>query len=416
MCFHRFRLVIAFALSCGQCAFAQRVFSWQELRDRFLATNPTLLGGELSVQETRDLEITAYLRPNPDFSVAADQFQPFNTNPYRPLSPVSLSGASSYLHERAHKRELRLEDAQRATAVAASQQADLTRTLLFTLRSAFIQTLQAKAVQAQAVENLSGYDHVLSVSRDRKAAGDIAQMDLDRLELQRVQFETDLQNATVNLRTAKIQLLSLLNDRSPIDQFDVTGKFDFDDQIPTLADLRQSALETRPDLRAAVESVMKSKTDHKLAVANGSTDPVFGMNFGHNPPLTQYLGLNVTIPLRIFDRNQGEKARTLVDIQRTEKLRDAAEAQVLADVNSSYAVLSNVAILLKSYRDKYLKTASQVRETVEFAYQNGGLALLDLLQAEQDYRAIQVSYLNLVGSYLTAAGQLNQAVGREVIQ
>lgn len=395
---------------------AQQTFTWQQLRDKFEATNPTLRAGRINVDEARAQEITAYLRPNPDAILSADQFEPFNTNPYRPFANVLNAGAVTYLHERQHKRELRLESARKGTAIAVSQLADQTRTLLFNLRNAFVQLLQAKAVSALARENLAQYDRVLQLNRERKAAGDIAQVDLNRLELQRIQFESDAQTSEVNLRTAKIQLLTLLNDRTPVEQFDVTGPFDFNQQPPALADLRQMALEARPDLRAAVQTIDQAQTNHRLAVANGSADPIFGVDFGRNPPLINYAGFSVSIPLRIFDRNQGEKARTQLDIARNERLRDAAEAQVFSDVDSAYATLNSTATLLRSYRDKYLQISTSVRETISFAYQRGGASLLDFLQAEQDYRAIQVTYLNLIGSYRISASQLNQAVGREVMQ
>jgi cobalt-zinc-cadmium efflux system outer membrane protein len=278
-----------------------------------------------------------------------------------------------------------------------------------------VQTLQAKAVLGVARENLTYYDHVLEVSHARLKAGDIAQVDLDRLELQRVQFESDVQTAQVNLRTAKIQLLTLLNDRTPVEQFDVTGAFDFNEQVMPLGEFRSIALATRPDLKAAVEAVDKAQTDHQLAVANGSTDPTFGVDLARNPPIPVYFGVSVNIPLRLFDRNQGEKARTEVDIRRNERMRDAAEAQVYSDVDSAYAALGSNLALLRPYKAKYLELAAKVRETVSFAYQRGGASLLDFLNAQNDYRSVQLNYLNLVGSYLTSASQLNLAVGREVI-
>jgi cobalt-zinc-cadmium efflux system outer membrane protein len=320
------------------------------------------------------------------------------------------------LHERRDKRELRLESNRKATDIAESTQADLERTLLFGLRGGFVQALQAKAVLKLAQDNLAYWDHVLAVSRDRYKAGDIAEIDLDRLELQRVQFESDLLTAGVNLRTAKIQLLTLLNDRTPIEQFDVTGAYDFTVDIPTLEEFRRFAVETRPDLKAALQSVDKAKTDHTLAVANGSTDPTFGLDLAHNPPIPVYVGFSVTIPLRIFDRNQGEKLRTELDVTRNEKLRDAALAQVFSDVDSADAMLNGNLALLRPYKASYLPRALKVRDTVAFAYQRGGASLLDFLNAQSDYRSLELNYLNLVGSYLTAASQLNLAVGREVIQ
>ena len=405
----------------SRLAQAQQSFTWQQIQQKFEATNPTLQADQLNVDESRAQEITAYLRPNPNFSVTADgtQIAPYQ-GVWQPLSGTFAVPSISYLHERDHKRELRLESAKKGTLVAEFSHTDLQRTLLFTLRSAFISTLQAKALLQLATADLDHWDHVLKISRDRFDAGDIAQIDLDRLELQRVQYEAEVQTAEVNLRTSKIQLLTLLNDRTPIDQFDVTGPYDFTEQLQALSDVRNMALDTRPDLKAAVESVDKAKTDHKLAIANGSTDPTFGgwwtWNAStNNPNARETIGFSIGIPLRIFDRNQGEKLRTQLDITRNDKLREATEAQVLSDVDSGYATLNSTLILLRPYKAKYLQQSIRVRDTVYFAYQNGGASLLDFLSAESDYRAVQVNYVNLVGSYLTAAAQLNMAVGREVV-
>jgi cobalt-zinc-cadmium efflux system outer membrane protein len=397
-------------------ALAQKTLTWQQVRDQFEAANPTLRAGRTGIDEARAQEITAHLRPNPTMTGTLDQIDPFTPDPYRPVTYALPYVSVAYLHERDGKRDLRLESAQKGTAVAASQLADQERTLLFNLRNAFVQTLQQKAVVALANENLAYYDHFLAVSSDRYKAGDIAQVDLDRLELQRVQFETDLQTAVVNLRTAKIQLLALLDDRTAVDLFDVTGPFEFTEQIVTLEELHQIALANRPDLKAAIQAVDKARTDHRLAVANGSTDPTFSMDVARNPPIPAYFGISVTIPLRVFDRNQGEKARTQLDIQRNERLEDATRAQVFNDTDSASAALNSTRVLLRAYKTKYLEQATRVRDTVSFAYQHGGASLLDFLSAQNDYRSVELNYLNLVGAYMTAASQLNMAAGTEVIQ
>jgi len=399
-----------------ESGFGQKALTWQEVRTKFEAANPTLQAGQIGINESRAQEITAYLRPNPTAGLLADQIDPFNGGPPHGPFAYLLSVASiNYLHERQHKRELRLESAQETTKVAVSDQSDLERTLIFNLRMAFVQTLQEKAVLDLAKENLSYYDHVLDVNRERYKLGAIAQVDLDRLELQRVQHESDLQTAEVTLRTAKIQLLALLNERTPVEQFDVTGPFDFLAQLPDLDDVRQRALDTRPDLKAALQSIDLATTNHRLAVANGSTDPTFGFDVGRNPPIDAYFGFSVSFPLRIFDRNQGEKLRTQLDIDRNGKLLQAARAQVFSDVDSAYATVKGAVILLQPYKDRYLKQASRVRDTIAFSYQHGAASLLDFLNAQADYRSVQVNYVNLIGSYLNATNQLNLAVGREVI-
>jgi cobalt-zinc-cadmium efflux system outer membrane protein len=278
-----------------------------------------------------------------------------------------------------------------------------------------VQVLQQKAVLAVARESLDFYDRMLGLSRDRAKLGDIAAVDLDRLELQRVQFETDVQVALVNIRTAKIQFRALLNDTTPVDQLDIVGPFDFKEVLTALPEYRQIALESRPDLRSALQAVDKAKTDYRLAVANGSTDPVIGVNVARDPPIPVFVGFGVTIPLRIFDRNQGEKERTRLDITRNQRLVDAIRAQIISDVDSAYATLENNLTLLRPYKARYLEQAAHVRETISFSYQHGGASLLDFLQAQQDYRGIQLSYLNLVGSFLSALNQLSTAIGREVI-
>ncbi|HTW68129.1 MAG TPA: TolC family protein [Bryobacteraceae bacterium] len=406
----------------GSNAFAQpHSYTWQEIRDRFQTSNPTLRAAAISIDESRAQEITAYLRPNPDFSELVDgtQIAPHD-GVWQPFSGTEYQSSLSYLHERRHKRELRRESAQQGTGIATSQYADQERTLLFNLRSAFVQTLQQKAVLDLARDNLTYYNHLLEVSQDRLKAGDIARVDYQRLNLQRAQYQSDVQTAIVNLRTAKIQLLTLLNDRTPVEQFDVTGPFDYSAQIPGLEELRRQAMTDRPDLKAAMQAVEKAQTDHLLAVANGSTDPTFSLWWTHNPSFSNpyaydTVGGSVSIPLRIFDRNQGEKLRTQEDITRNERLRDAASAQVFSDVDSAYATIESTLALLQPYKETYLKEAVEVRDTVSFAYTRGGSSLLDFLQAQQDYRSTELNYLNLVGSYLTAAAQLDMAVGQEVI-
>jgi cobalt-zinc-cadmium efflux system outer membrane protein len=403
---------------------AQTPLSWQTLRDRFRATNPVLQAGALGIDESRATEVTAYLRPNPLWALTYDQVG--NTESGTPFSASNLVTSFSYLHEREHQRELRRDSAEAATSIASSTQADLDRTLVYVLRAAFVQVLQAKAFRTLAQNSLANYDQMLAVSRDRFRSGDIAQIDLDRLELQRVTYESDAQTADVNLRSAKIQLLRLLNDRTtPIEQFDVDGPFDFALPVVSLDELRALAVGGRPDLRAANQAVDKAKTDHLLAVANGAANPVFSVDAGfpsisqaflsYQPPLRQYVGVSVGVPLRLFDRNQGEKLRTTLDITRNERLADAAQMQVFADVDTAFDAVQSTVVLLRPYRDRYLAQATRVRDTVQFSYQRGGASLVDFLQAQQEYRSVQISYVNLIAAYLSAVNQLNEAVGQEVI-
>lgn len=410
--------------ACAARAQTPAPLTWVQVQQRFEQNNPTLQAGQTGIGESRAEEISAYLRPNPELTLSEDgtQIAP-NRGVWTPFAGTFEVAQVSYLHERDHKRELRLKTAKEGTAIATSDQADLQRTLLFNLRTAFVDTLEAKAVLKLAQDNLVYWDRVLNISRDRLRVGDISGLDLDRLELQRVQFESDLQTAEVNLRTAKIQLLELLNERTPVDQFDVTGPFDFTNELPPLDQVRNMALADRPDLRAALQSVDQARLNHQLALADGSTDPTFSAWYTHNastnnPETTelQTLGISVNVPLRIFDRNQGEKLRTQLDVTKNQQLLNATRAQVFGDVDSAYAQVNSDLALLQPYKQTYLAQAGRVRETVRVSYERGAASLLDFLSAESDYRNIRLSYLNLIGSYLTSTAQLNMAVGREVLQ
>jgi cobalt-zinc-cadmium efflux system outer membrane protein len=409
-------------VSLADLAGAQTPLSWDQVKSRFESTNPALKADALNVDEMRAEEITAYLRPNPQFTLSTDGTQIVSHDGnWVPFKGTDVVPTLSYLHEREHKRELRLESAKEGTRIAESQHEDLKRNLEFTLRAAFVNTLQEKAILELAKADLEYYEKIIEISRERYKAGDIAQVDFDRIELLRVQYEVEIQTAIVNLRTAKIQLLQLLDDRTPVDQSDVSGQFDFSDALKPLDDFRQIALDARPDLQAALETIQQSQTNHKLAVSNGSTDPTFSgwytyNSSNNNPNGIQTLGVSVSIPLRVFDHNHGEKQRTQIDIGRSQQASEATRAQVFSDVDSAYEqVRSNIA-LLTPYRDKYKDEATRVRDTITFSYEHGGASLMDFLNAQSDYRVVQLAYLQLVGAYMTATSQLNLAVGREAIQ
>jgi cobalt-zinc-cadmium efflux system outer membrane protein len=413
--------VLGIAFLTGS-ASAQQALTWEQVKAKFEAVNPVLKADAANVEEMKAEEITAFLRPNPQVGLLADgtQIAPHN-GVWAPFKGTYEQPSISYLHERERKRELRLESAKEGTQITQSQHLDLERNLIFGLRSAFVQTLQAKAVLQLAKADLEYWDKIIDISRARFKAGDLAKIDLARIELQRVQYESELETAIANLRTQKIALLLLLDDRTPVDQLDVTGHFDLGPELNPLDDYHQIALDNRPDLRAAIQTIEQSQTNHKLAWANGSADPTFGAWYTHNsstnnPNGTQTLGLSVSIPLRIFDKNQGEKKRTLIDIDKSQDAAEAAKALVFSDVDDAYELVRSNIALIKPYKAQYLDQSVYVRDTVTFAYQHGGASLMDFLNAQADYRVVQLAYLNLIGAYMTAAGQMNLAVGREEIQ
>jgi cobalt-zinc-cadmium efflux system outer membrane protein len=399
-------------------------FSWQQIKDKFAAGNPTLKAAEASIAESKAAEVTAYLRPNPSLTGTLDQLNFFSTQPspsgnggnsYQPFAYALPYGQLSYLHERQHKRELRLEAAKKSTDITISGYSDQQRGLIFNLKNNFVQVLQAKAFLQNAKDNLAYWDKELDINRTRLQAGDIAQIDYDRLVLQRVQFESDYETALVNLRTAKIQMLNLLNDRTPIEQFDVSGPYDFSEQLMAQDDFRKEALATRPDLRAAVQGVELADINHKLAIANGSTDPTFSVDFARNPPIPVYIGVSVSIPLRIFDRNQGEKERTRFEAQSARFAEIAARNQVLSDVDQAWSAYDSASGIAKRYNSHYVDEARRVRDNIEFSYRHGSTTLLDYLDALRDYRQVNLDSLTANQQVWLSIHQLSFAAATEIV-
>src|ERR1035438_5706117 len=230
----------------ASAASAQPALTWDQVKAKFEAVNPVLKADAANVEEMKAEEITAFLRPNPQFTLTADgtQIAPHN-GVWAPFRGTYEQPNFSYLHEREHKRELRLQSAKEGTQISQSQHVDLERNLIFGLRSAFVQTLQAKAVLELAKADLEYYDKIIDISRARFNAGDLAKIDLARIELQRVQYESEIETAIVNLRQQKIQLLLLLDDRTPVDLFDVTGLFELGPELQPLVDYHRIALDNK---------------------------------------------------------------------------------------------------------------------------------------------------------------------------
>jgi cobalt-zinc-cadmium efflux system outer membrane protein len=387
--------------------------TWEQVRQRFEANNPSLLAGHLTVDEAKANEITANLRPNPELSMVLDEFTVFNPGVLS-VNNAQWTPSVTELIERRGKRHLRYQSAQVATQGAKADTRELERNLVFTLRDAFNRVLAAKSILQLTNDNLQYYDKVVEVNQERFRAGDIAKIDLERVKLQRAQFESDYQNAQTGLRQAKLDLLAMMADKSPVDSFDVVGIFDFRDSLPDQQSLRQAALASRPDLESAAAAIQKAQIDHKLAWANGSTDPTIGLEYQRNGPYNT-IGLDFAIPLRIFDRNQGEKQRTLLEVKRTEDVKQAVALGIARDVDSARTSVSAVIQLLKPYRDQYIPESTEIRDTISFSYSHGGSSLLEFLDAQREYRDTQLNYLNLIASYLTAVNQLNFSVGQEVI-
>jgi len=410
------RLVMGAALSGS--VLAQQVpvkISLEEAIQMALRHNHTLQAARTTIQQNQAAEITANLRPNPTF---------FTDWEYLPLLPhpqgeslsdylqASTEGdlGLSYLIERGHKRARRLEAAKATTAVTRSQVADNERTTAYQVGSLFVNVQLAESTLELAQTDLKSFQDTVAISEIRLKDGSSSENDYLKIKLQLLQFETDVQQAMLNRAQALSDLRQQLGYESVPADYDVRGDFEYRPLVMTLDELQAKALQNRPDLRAAALGITAANSQYALAKANGKQDPTVSGNYSHVNGISAAT-FSFSIPLAIFDRNQGNIAQTRIAIRQAEEQQKAANGQVLTDVRDAYEALQESARIAQMFRGSYLDVAKRSRDISEYAYRRGALALLDFLDAERSYRATQLAYRQAVAAWLTALEQLRQAVG-----
>jgi cobalt-zinc-cadmium efflux system outer membrane protein len=298
--------------------------------------------------------------------------------------------------------------------VTESQYKDTERQIILQVKEAFTNMLAAKAALKIADENLTGYRKTVDLTRVRLNAGDISATDFERIDLQQAEFESDYDNARLNLTQASDQLQLLLGIQKPVDSFDITGTLDPPDLATTLPQLEQEALAARPDYQAAVQSVQLADANIKMADADGTTDPTIGGEYDRSATYNT-AGFQVSIPLRLFDRNQGEKERTRFEAQSSRFAVIAARNQVVNDVDQAWAGYQAAVSQAKRYHGHYLSEATDVRDNLEYSYRHGGATLLDYLDALRDYRQTNLDALNADQQVWLSIHQLSFAAATEIL-
>ena len=366
--------------------------------------NHTLRAKALELEGVRAGEITAGLRPNPGLSFLADQYGGGSQN------PVEYAVTISQTLELGGKRQRRLDSARAATRVAGHDLAEVRRQIVLQTQSAFVGVQAAKAALALAEQNLKSIEELETVQRFRAEKGDISELELIRIQVQRFAFERDALDARQAVRGAKIALRALAGPDRIAEDFDVVGELAFRDVSYPGPDLVGLALANRPDVKAAEAAREKARADVNLARANAAWDLT---------PLVEYkrigadntAGFGFSVPIRLFDQNQGEIARTLVEAERVEETRRALLVQVRAEVGTALAAAEAQRQKVLALQDTYLPKAREARATVEFAYRRGGMTLLDFLDAQRSYRETALNYVQALAGYWGAIYQLEAAVG-----
>ena len=410
-----FALAGLFFLLLVRAARAQNatLITLDQAIDLALAHNHSIKATRTLILQNQAQEITANLRPNPTFD-ADSQFVPF-------FSPQDFSGDNlnetqqfdvgiGYLFERGHKRQRRLQAARDQTAVTRAQVSDAERTLAFNVGQQFISALLAESTLQFALQDLKGFQQTVDISEAQLKAGYIGEGDYLKIKLQLLQFQTDVSSARLAKVQALVGLREFLGYNAVSADFDVLGDLAYQPLKANLEDLQTKALRERPDFRAAELGITAAQSQIQLAKANAKVDVNGTYDFTHvSGENTSSIFINFELP--IFNRNQGEIARTGYALTQAQEQQQSASDTVLSDVANAYEAVRSNDEVVQLYTSGYLKQAQDSRDISEYAYKRGAASLLDFLDAERSYRSVQLAYRQALASYMTALEQLKEAVG-----
>jgi len=289
--------------------------------------------------------------------------------------------------------------------------ADVRRLVVFQVKKSFTDALTALAALQLAAQNLKALADLERLQRLRAEKGDISELELLRLQVQQYQFQRDASDARQALNAAKVALRAVVSPNRVAEDYELVGELPFRDFAYTRTDLYRLTLANRPDIRAAEAAREKARADQRLARANAWWDVTPQLEYKRTDSNEQTIGFGISLPLRIFDRNQGEIARTRAETSRVDALREAVANQALSEVETAFGALQTEREKVVALRDTYLPKAQKARDTVEFAYRRGGVSLIDFLDAQRTFRETSLEYLKALGNYSTALYQLETAVG-----
>jgi outer membrane protein, heavy metal efflux system len=378
-----------------------------------LAHNHNLLASRTTVQQNEAEEITANLRPDPVL-LGDVQFLPvfepsnFSSNYLNDTAQFDLG--ASYLFERGKKRQHRLQAAHDTTAVTRAQVSDAERTLQYNVATNFINVELAESTLELANQDLKSFENTVNISEERYKAGEIGYGDFLKMKLQMLQFQMDVSQARLARTQGLSDLRQLLGYESIGENYDVSSSFEYQAMNSGLEDLQSEALKSRPDLQAARLGVTAANSQFQLQKSIGKRDVTGQISYTHVADLNQ-IALYASVPLPIFDRNQGEIKRAGFAITQAQQQQLYANGQVLTDVRDAYEGLHVNDEIVQLYRKGYLDESQKSRDITEYAYRHGAASLLDFLDAERSFRSTQLGYRQSLASYLLSLEQLREAVG-----
>ncbi|MCS7079285.1 MAG: TolC family protein [Chloracidobacterium sp.] len=369
-----------------------------------LQRNLNLLAERYEIPRAEAEVIAARLRPNPVLSLGGDHLDLLGTgyNAINNAGPAEYSARVDWPLERPSKRRARISAAEYARAAAEYRLQDAMRRLALEAQLAFVELQAAKESLALARANQQTFEELVAVNAARVRAGDLAPIELVRTRVSAVQLTQAVTQAETRWRVAQNRLQTLMGRAEALDVFEAVGDMRRDPPPPSLSPLLAKALDQRPDLRALRADQARTLADLKLQIAQGKIEYTVGVEYRRQQGLAgtgNSLGLFLSLPLTIYDRNQGGIARAQAEVHQTERRIAALERELRAELEAAYLQCRAADAVLKSYEGGLLEQARDVLEVTEYAYRRGEASFVEFLDAQRTYNETMQGYIDARAEY-----------------
>ena len=385
--------------------------------------NLSVLAERANIPVAEATLITARLKPNPVLSLGADHLDVLGTryNSINNAGPNEVNARIDFLIERAHKREYRVETAQFNRQLAEARLAEAIRNLRITVISACVDLIQAKANLTLAEEILKNYQELFQINEARVNAGSVSPLELVRSRVAMLQFKNQVQRAQLGVTRARTRVQSLLGPQALGQKIDIAGELKVPLAPATLPidKLEQLAIESRPELQTVRLNQMRSAAELKLQLANAKTDYTYGTEYRRQQGIngtSNSMGVFVSIPLAVNNKNQGEIARVEAEQRLYARQMEALAINARNEVRAAYDSFIASRELVESIEKDLLDNARKARDTAGYVYRAGASSLLEFLDAQRALNDSMQSYQEALGDYRRAVVNLNASVNKEIIE
>ena len=421
----RFVIPVKLLVFCSMAAvvFAQapQSITIEQAVQEALRNNPGLLAEKLGIPVAETAVITARLRPNPVVSASSDHLDWLGTgfSEVNGAGPTETALRVDFPWERGHKREYRVDTAGYAQKIAQARVADSIRRLRLDVTLACIDVIEAKARLDLANDNLKSLQGVVQLNETRLQGGAIPPIELTRSRVAMLQFRSNVKTAELALTTARVRLQTLLG-RAGGQTVDVSDplKIPIPPATPALDQIQTRAIAVRPDIQAARLDQARSQAELRLQLANGKVDYTAGAEYRRQQGVNgtgNSVGFFFSVPLPVFNRNQGEIARVTSEEVQLQKQIDALQSQVSGEVTGAYREYETARQLIGDIESDLLGLSQEARNTTTYVYQAGAGSLLDVLDAQRAFNETMSTYYEAQADYRRAVSRLTSVVGDEVI-